>query len=107
MLVLSRKEGERINIGPDIVLTVVSIKGQTIRLGFEAPVEVNIRRTEIRDNRPQEIRALKLVIAYLEGRSDCAILLRAFRQDLNTFLGFKDARSAKHLAGCSTGLEPV
>lgn len=47
MLVLSRKEGERICIGEDIVLTVVSIRGDRVRLGFEGPREVPIHREEV------------------------------------------------------------
>ena len=47
MLSLSRKLGERIMIGPDIVVTVVEIKGGRVRLEFEAPHEVVILREEI------------------------------------------------------------
>ncbi|MGD9646599.1 MAG: carbon storage regulator CsrA [Pirellulales bacterium] len=47
MLVLSRKEGERICIGENIVVTVVSVRGDRVRLGFEGPREVPIHREEI------------------------------------------------------------
>ena len=47
MLVLSRKEGERICIGENIVVTVVAIRGDRVRLGFEGPREVPIHREEI------------------------------------------------------------
>jgi len=47
MLVLSRKEGERICIGENIVITVVAIRGDRVRLGFEGPREVPIHREEI------------------------------------------------------------
>jgi len=47
MLVLSRKEGERIHIGNDVVLTVVSVKGKRIRLGIEAPQDCRIVRDEM------------------------------------------------------------
>ncbi len=50
MLVLSRKEGERIFIGEDIVITVVAFKGGAVRLGFDAPKEVQIRREEVDPN---------------------------------------------------------
>jgi carbon storage regulator len=49
MLVLSRKVGERIHIGNDVVLTVVAIDGHRIRLGVEAPGDVPIRREELAD----------------------------------------------------------
>ena len=49
MLALTRKVGERIVIGDNIVVTVVSIKGDNIRLAIEAPKEVKIYRGEIFD----------------------------------------------------------
>jgi carbon storage regulator len=48
MLVLSRKTGEQIVIGDDIRLTVVAVCGDRVRLGFTAPAEILIRRTELR-----------------------------------------------------------
>ncbi|HEY8908994.1 MAG TPA: carbon storage regulator CsrA [Desulfosporosinus sp.] len=49
MLALTRKVGERIVIGDNIVVTVVSIKGDSIRLAIEAPKEIKIYRGEIFD----------------------------------------------------------
>ncbi|AGA70317.1 carbon storage regulator CsrA [Desulfitobacterium dichloroeliminans LMG P-21439] len=49
MLALTRKVGERIVIGDDIVVTVVGIKGDNIRLTIEAPREIKIYRGEIYD----------------------------------------------------------
>lgn len=47
MLVLSRKKGESIIIGRDIVITLVDIRGDKIRLGIEAPLNVPVYREEI------------------------------------------------------------
>jgi carbon storage regulator len=47
MLVLSRKISERIRIGDSIVLTVVKVSGGNVRLGIEAPPEVQILRDEL------------------------------------------------------------
>ena len=47
MLVLSRKNGESVCIGPGIHVKVLAIRGGTVKLGFEAPPEVAIRREEI------------------------------------------------------------
>jgi carbon storage regulator len=47
MLVLSRKLGEKIRIGEDIIVTVVDIDRGKIRLGIEAPTEVPILRQEL------------------------------------------------------------
>lgn len=47
MLVLSRKAGQKIYIGGGIELVVLEVRGGQVRLGFEAPPEVPIHRTEI------------------------------------------------------------
>ncbi len=47
MLVLSRKVGERIQIGDAITVTVVRIGGNNVRLGIEAPDGTRIARAEL------------------------------------------------------------
>ncbi|MDR3621207.1 MAG: carbon storage regulator [Paludisphaera borealis] len=47
MLVLSRKNGERIRIGETIVLTVLRIRGGNVRIGIEAPHNTHIKRDEL------------------------------------------------------------
>lgn len=47
MLVLSRKPGERILIGDDVAVTIVRIGPNTVRLGIDAPREMNIVREEL------------------------------------------------------------
>jgi len=47
MLVLSRKVGEEIIIGDNIRVRIVSVQGNQIRLGFDAPREVSIQRAEL------------------------------------------------------------
>ena len=49
MLVLSRKIGESIVISENVVVTVMSMKGGKIRLGFQAPPEVTVHRQEMYD----------------------------------------------------------
>ena len=46
MLVLSRKESEKIKLGDDIVLTIVRVSGDRVRLGIDAPPELLILREE-------------------------------------------------------------
>lgn len=53
MLVLTRKENERIVIGEKIVLMVTKIVGNTVRLGIEAPDDVRIQRGEQADAEKQ------------------------------------------------------
>ena len=47
MLVLSRKRGERIVIADNIVITVIDIRGDKVRLGILAPVEIPVHRREV------------------------------------------------------------
>lgn len=47
MLVLTRKLQERIHIGDNVTITVVRIKGNTVRVGIEAPDDVRVVRGEV------------------------------------------------------------
>lgn len=47
MLVLSRKETERVRLGDSIVLTIVRVSGDKVRLGIEAPPNVLVLRDEL------------------------------------------------------------
>ena len=49
MLVLTRKPGERLVIGDNIVVTVIEVKGDNIRIGIDAPRELKVFRGEIYD----------------------------------------------------------
>ena len=49
MLVLSRKKDQSIIINDNIVVTIVDIRGDKVRLGFDAPKEVPIHRREVYD----------------------------------------------------------
>jgi carbon storage regulator len=50
MLVLTRKLGESIHIGADVVLTVLDVRPSRIRLGIAAPLSVRIQRAENLDS---------------------------------------------------------
>ncbi|RMG00970.1 MAG: carbon storage regulator [Planctomycetota bacterium] len=47
MLVLSRKEGQGITIGPNIRLVVIAVRGKAVRIGIEAPPDVRVLREEL------------------------------------------------------------
>lgn len=49
MLVLTRKSGESIVIGDEVVITVLEVRGGQVRLGVEAPREVTIHRSEVHE----------------------------------------------------------
>ncbi len=47
MLLLTRRVGETLNIGDDITVTVLGVKGNQVRLGVTAPKHVEVHREEI------------------------------------------------------------
>jgi carbon storage regulator len=47
MLVLSRKPGQRILIGPNIEIVVAEIRGGQVKLGFECPSQIRVIREEL------------------------------------------------------------
>ena len=49
MLVLSRRKDETIMIGDDIEITIVDVRGDTVRMGIKAPRSVSVHRKEIYD----------------------------------------------------------
>lgn len=49
MLVLSRKRGEKIRISNTITVTVVEVKGDKVRIGIDAPGNIEVHREEIYD----------------------------------------------------------
>jgi carbon storage regulator len=78
MLILSRRLGESLTIGDDVVVTVVGVSGNQIRLGITAPREVRVLREEIYKavreenqaaaNAPDSNRRLEDAVKQLRGR---------------------------------------
>jgi carbon storage regulator len=71
MLVLTRRPGEQIVIDGNIRLTVVSVKGDRVRIGIEAPPNVRVDREEIhtrRQHSPTQVPrpCLAMETAYLD-----------------------------------------
>ena len=49
MLVLSRRQNESIIINSDIEVTILRVRGNRVRLGIEAPMDISVHRREIHD----------------------------------------------------------
>jgi carbon storage regulator len=73
MLVLSRKESQRIRLGDSIVITIVKISGDKVRIGIDAPGDVLVLRDELE---PREQPAACAVDAGIAGGVEEAMPLR-------------------------------
>ncbi|QHS31073.1 carbon storage regulator (plasmid) [Piscirickettsia salmonis] len=51
MLVLTRKSGQEIFVGKDITIKVLSVVNGQVRIGIDAPQEVQIQRDDVRKDR--------------------------------------------------------
>jgi carbon storage regulator len=65
MLILSRREKQRIKLGPDIILTVIRVSGDKVRLGIEAPADMIVLRDELEVYSPEERAAASAATAAL------------------------------------------
>ncbi|MCM3536273.1 carbon storage regulator, CsrA [Cellulosimicrobium aquatile] len=77
MLVLGRKVGERILVGEDVVVTVVSVGRDGVRVGIDAPREVRVHRAEIVDQVAADNRAAALGAPGGEARARALLGLDA------------------------------
>ncbi|MBF0461302.1 MAG: carbon storage regulator CsrA [Magnetococcales bacterium] len=71
MLILTRRIGESLTIGEEIKITLLGIKGNQVRIGIDAPRDVQVHREEIYDKIKRETRKanLKTSDAVLEQAS--------------------------------------
>ena len=60
MLLLTRRPGEKLIINDNVTVTVLSIKGNQVRIGIEAPRDVKVHREEIYERIVKEREAMKV-----------------------------------------------
>ncbi len=70
MLVLSRKPGERLIIGDDIVVTVLETSGKLVRIGVDAPRHIPVHRAEIREQIEAQNRMAAMKTGYFDRLKD-------------------------------------
>ena len=59
MLILSRKKGQAFEIADGVIVTVCSIGKDRVKIGVEAPIDVNVRRLELPKEDDQRFKAIK------------------------------------------------
>ena len=109
MLVLSRKEGERLMIGDNITLVVSKIAGNRVTVGIEAPADVKIYRGELKDEAKHQPKVVPLrraatVTIDMDGAADADVIaaLReacSHSQDSSPTRGFEVSELSGQYAG--------
>ena len=61
MLILTRRVGEKLIIGEDVTVTILSLKGNQIRIGIDAPRSVKVHREEVYERIQKERETLSVV----------------------------------------------
>jgi carbon storage regulator len=79
MLVLSRRPGEEIIINDNIKVTVVSVKGDRVRIGIAAPEDIQVDRAEVHARRMQ-FHDVEVPVAAVVGHDDEAVELGEMRR---------------------------
>lgn len=67
MLVISRGEGEEVVVGDDVVVRVTRIRGDKVRLAFDAPTRIAIHRREVYEQVLEERRVAATAVAAAKG----------------------------------------
>ena len=73
MLVLSRRVGERLVIGDNIVITVIDVRSDGVRIGIDAPRDVRVNRAEVLE----AVKQANVEAAQSAGDDDALATLRA------------------------------
>jgi carbon storage regulator CsrA len=101
MLVLTRKKDEQIRIGEDIIITVIRVKGKSVRLGIQAPRTEPVLRGELEFREPAGANftdelASAVTICSAACQSDATTAPRIAKRPLRNFLS---ARAMRKVSG--------
>lgn len=87
MLILTRRLGEKLMIGDDIMIIVLGIKGNQVRIGVEAPKEVEVHREEIYERiRSERLAVLQTKLTVIETLSDCVEALDFINAEIDALV---------------------
>ncbi len=105
MLVLSRKESERIRVGDSIVVTVVRLTKDRVRLGIEAPDDVLVLRDELeKEEEPVAVSQVhsRPVMQTTPGRAPLARKMSCYSSSMNGGVALREEIDAETEAISST-----
>ncbi len=108
MLVLSRKLDQSIQIGDEITVTIVSVKGNTVRLGISAPDHIRVARSELQGRQSQVPQAQAFEAGAFEAGALEAGALEAgaLETGARKNRGQRAAAAARKSDKCVSGSEP-
>lgn len=67
MLILTRRSGEGLRIGEDIKVVILEVKGNQVRIGIDAPQEIQVHREEVYERiKAENIKAASVTPDYLQ-----------------------------------------
>ena len=93
MLVLTRKPQERVHVGNNITLTIVSVKGNAVRIGIDAPQDVRILRGEIAEREAKPASETAVITLNVDPAEADDLLKAVPREQTATFC---DAVTTEH-----------
>lgn len=83
MLILTRRPGETIVIGDSVDFTILGVRGNQVRIGIEAPIEISVHREEIYQKIKQEKEVEKLMKATKKIADSFVSAEESFREEKN------------------------
>ena len=102
MLVLTRKHNETLHIGNDIVITIVRVRGDSVRIGIQAPNEIGVMRGELVGMPKKQVVAPESV-NLTSARTDQKSISRPLKLTANKHSTTKNESTAKPENSASSG----
>jgi carbon storage regulator CsrA len=103
MLVLTRKLREQIRIGDDVVITILQVRGRSVRVGIEAPRDVRVLRAELPPSEPAATIGPVMTVELTPSGTPTVRTTTVTKPPLASLLQARRAPSARLTSAMSTG----